>query len=173
LHGDKPRACRNETFRVKLNPICPHSAKHDVLRFEDASYPILSVEARVPQGDLSENPMSNQQPYHSKPGPSSYLKEQARPTILLETRNLLVKDLFGPKFKDEITLDYSKITTAPSGTYPRGWSKILITVYVCNDTNRDGKCSDELVKQQLTLKSPVHQACHFPSAVPVDVWHCE
>jgi len=160
---------------VKLNPLCPkRAAKESVLTFESSYHPLLAIEARIPRDPLNGNPRADHQSYSSRVAPASYAEDGARPSILMYSIDLLSEDLFGPHFNRVITLDYSKLPAVfGTGNFPKGWGKVLITVYACDDTNRDGKCSDEIMKEQITVRSPTFQACHFPSAVPVDVYSCK
>lgn len=72
-----------------------------------------------------------------------------------------------------MTVDYTGVDVRKIyANQPNGWKKVWISVYVCNDTNRDGRCSDEVIYEQISNMSPTHQMCHLPSAIPVDVWDC-
>lgn len=167
-YGDE-QSCKNESFRIKLNPVCPKKgAPTDRLWYSKAAHPILAVEARRSADDLEDNLRSHFQPYLAAVGPVNYQYTQTISTVLMISVDLAAEPLFGPKFPATLTLDYSKLGLFPT----KGKDKVWITLYVCDDTNRNGKCSDELVSEQIANLPATHQACHFPSAVPLDVWHC-
>jgi len=161
--------CREEFVRIKLNPVCPRRGNlADRLWYHQAAHPVLAVEARVSSEPLQDNLRSHFQPYLASVGPTKYALTQAVATRLMYTTELASEPLFGPRFPATIILDYTVLGNIPV----RGPQKVWITVYVCDDKNRDGKCSDESVSEQLSNLPVTHQACRFPSAVPVDVWHC-
>jgi hypothetical protein len=110
------------------------------MQFENANHPLLTVEASDDQGG----------------------------SVVLASVDLEKTDIFGPHFNLDLTLDYTKLNR--SGPLPHGQDKILLTVRVCDDADGDGKCGADSGSCQIALHNPVHQACHFPSAVPVEVW---
>lgn len=166
--------CAEESFRIKLNPMCPNGAPASGFTlFAEARRPIVSVEVRVSDTELEDNPRSQFPSHNSKRALAAFANNQARGSYVLYTIDLLQEDIFGPHFWREVKLDYSAIAgKAPDSSNPRGWNQPLVTVYVCDDRNGDGKCSDEELSRQISLRSSTHRACHLPSAIPVNVYHC-
>lgn len=153
----------SDWVRFKLNAV---GGKSDALAFADAQNPILAVEARAPSEAALKNPMSQYKNGNSAVGPEYYEYLRQQPAVLLRTVDLKRVDYFGPKFRGALELDYSTLRwNAAASQLPQGWKKVLVTFYVCDDTNQDGKCSTEEFGDQVLLNPPTFKACQLPSAV--------
>ncbi|GEM_PF-4557032 len=153
----------SDWVRFKLNAV---GGKSDALAFADAQNPILAVEARAPSEAAQKNPMSQYKNGNSAVGPEYYEYLRQQPAVLLRTVDLKRVDYFGPKFRGALELDYSTLRwNAAASQLPGGWKKVLVTFYVCDDTNHDGKCSTEDFGDQVLLNPPTFKACQLPSAV--------
>jgi hypothetical protein len=149
--------CPEDSFNVVLKPVCPtgHFDADTMSYFEDARNPILSIEVvrKGPPPAVYAGMM---------PGLPPSIESHDAGT-LLKKADLLSENYFrAAADRHRLQLHYGV------GFKVDKDHKVVLTV--CNDSNGDGKCSDEPVENQLTTDSVSYTPCHFPKIITVPVW---
>ena len=155
-----------QRFKVNLSRVCSvRRSSTESLFFEEAKNPILSVEASLPQN-------SCEAPKYASFGFTGYPQtKSSTPSViklLLKAYSLSMVNLFDGKYTAQLT-EFSVQELRKK--YPRHWRNALVNLAVCDDTNGNGKCSDELLKNQLSVNSAAFLADRIPYSMTLDVWN--
>lgn len=141
--------------------------------FEEAEYPLLSLEATV---ELPATSHTVQAGIGSHPHPmesqllNAFLNRQAktrRTPVTLARKDLGDVDLMKGAFKTRLEL---AVAVAKSW-YPKTWSEIYVKAAVCDDRDRDGMCQDEITPYQLLAKDAAFKLGHVPKELKLMVWN--
>ena len=157
--------CEIETIRLRLTAVCPVSTEADnSLFFEDAKKPLITFELKESEAGSR---VSNES-FMASFGPSIPGMSRERAPSVIQSLNLLNESLFKTKFDREVTLAYQTLDDKP--LFGNKNTKRMVAVFVCDDTNNNGKCSDEKPENQLSLRNPVFSACEIPKELAISVW---
>ena len=189
-HGDVLGACPAEfdkNLRYKINRVCSQYRSRipypQFIFFEEALNPILSVEASVmipasesrhnnsPQVAMpglfgSNSYFSYYQNYYNK----RYGKKVKEPTfvnVVVKKVDLNEVDLFEGRHMGVMDYTFKQVREQ----FPQYWENAMVTVRVCDDSNRDGKCSDEVGPRTLSINHSGFTPDRAPRSVVLDVWH--
>lgn len=145
--GTEP--CEGQKIKVRLTAVCPVGKDiQEGLFFEDAKHPLLTFEAKDPEASKSSM---------ASFGPALPDQRRRKPFSIVRALNLLEESLFQERFQREVNLIFSDAS-------PK------VRVYVCDDTNQDGRCSDEKLDHQLSLRNLDYSACEVPKELAISVW---
>lgn len=178
--GDSCHGCncpnpKTASMNVVISRVCSvRRSGTDYKFFEEAKNPILSVEASI-YGTRMQASRSNQLAYagyyYGTTPTSSSMKYAGAPSnatkVVLQAFSLSQVDLFQGRFTGKISYDLQKLQR----DYPREWRNALVSISVCDDTDHDGFCGDETVKNQLSLNSAAFLADRVPKSLQIDVWN--
>lgn len=167
-----PRPCspRKKRVTVSLGRVCSlRRSKTSDLFFEEATHPVLSIEAIVPKGRTtysgqSSNPYSNPGVVEQWGVLSSETKLKER--FLIASFDLSGVNLIGGKEKRMLEVD----TTQLRKKLGRDWTKAALVASVCDDPNRDGSCYATEKRMLLSVVPAVFRANRIPSQIGLDIW---
>ncbi len=146
---------------MRLDRVCSvmRSKDKNFIFFEDAKYPVLSIEAQLPA--------KTQNPYLASLG---WAKPQtvAGKLVLLEAVSLTGVNLIAKKFETKVYLH--KAMEKLKKEYPRDWKNSLVQLRVCDDTNRDNMCSNEDARHTLSISTMTLKPTALPKSVRLEVW---
>lgn len=148
----------SQLLRVKLHRVCAPSGAPSP-NFDMAKHPTLVLEAEQ---------AGRHAPITHWAGPM--MPPPVMGNKVVANADLRAADLSGPKSRWDLILRGTDIAKQCEQFFPDGEKPVEITAYVCDDTNGNGRCSDEDAIHQLTVHSFKNFAFEFPSALIVDVW---
>ena len=182
--GSNSNHCNCSTaqkFKINLARVCS-AARSQIpypkfVFFEEAATPIISVEATVnmPSKDVCELKKSvPAQTQYASVGFSSIPQNYKVHTTSSGLMNFVVDavdlagvNLFDGKYSTQIQLQLTQMKKALGNK----WRDALLYVRVCDDTNHDGRCSDEKTTNILSVASTYFPLDRVPSSVSLDVWN--
>lgn len=87
--------------------------------------------------------------------------------MLVASRELSRIDLFEGQYRGKLEFSIEEMATE----IPKDWQNAMVSVRICDDTNRNGLCSDEVGARMLSINQPSFKADHVPRTLSMDVWH--
>lgn len=183
-HGDHLGHCgcpeQMKDMKVKFSRICSRWRSGipypQFVFFEEAQNPLMSIEAAVQiELEETEEQDSRRQQQLAALGLASniywYTKWNHKPVtyeyVPIHSVALHDLNLFEGQHVEQVNMTLDDFRAA----YPAKWDKTNISVKVCDDTNYNGLCSDEVTPYVLSVNRPSFTAKHIPEMVKMDVWH--
>lgn len=120
--------------------------------FEEAKTPRLTME-------LVKKSCNYQSSCHST--------KENDPSSVLVSLDLRGIDMMEKRFSDEVYLNAQAI----KNQYPLKWRKFYVKTMVCEDSDNDGRCSDESGARMLSVNGPSFTLDRIPRSVTIDVWN--
>ncbi len=142
--------------------------------FEEADYPLLSLEATVELPATSHKVQMAGIGSQPHPMESQLLNAFLNPSkkskstpVTLARKDLSQVDLMKGIFKTRLELAVS----VAKAWYPTTWSQIFVKAAVCDDRDRDGMCQDESKAYQLLAMDAGFKLGHVPKDLKLMVWN--
>ncbi len=98
---------------------------------------------------------------------SSVPRHASSTDSVLASMDLSAVNLHAGRFNTEFVLNVAAVKKA----YPLKWRRFYIKAMVCDDRNRDNRCSDETGARVLSVNSPSFTLDLIPKKLAIDVWN--
>lgn len=156
-----------DPFRFQLRRVCSvNRSKNGGLFFEDAKNPIITVEA-VSNSSGGMSSFLASPGFARLPKNSVYVKSSNGVTAFsVASMSLKGVDLLQKPYASPLALALDQFKNKMGMT----WAFAYLNIRVCEDTNQDGFCFDELGKNQLAFDVPDFKANSLPRSIQLNVW---
>ncbi len=153
--GVNPCHCMPIKMDIRFTRVCSEKRSDDpnFIFLEDAEHPILTLEAGY-GGKCKDCKMAGR-------GLAADKK-----SILIRSLNLTNVDLL----KENVVTQLNTSVEDLKSHFGSDLSDIKLALRVCDDSNRDGRCTDESTKHILSIKTPLLSLGKLPKLFKVQVW---
>lgn len=141
------------SLKIKLNGVCPLNAgkeKETGLTYEMAKHPRLTFE-------MVEQVSPWEDSIYAGLAPVRKPKDLTPKSELLKGLDLEQESLFSAEFQKSISFPQPTALGANS----------RVNVYVCDDANENGRCSDEPEERQIAIKQLQYRADRLPESLAI------